>query len=274
MRAFIDYQNKIPHRIFTPEENKVYKVSNDKLIDFLKKMNIKEVYIESAPKQWINKLLDNNIRVFILRTKNHRKWRKKYKLRKSHENDTKLLFLLFQNEPKLFKKYVKRQLDDDSEIQRYALLLREKTRVEIKTKINSKLGLSTKELEEYKKWLEREASKMLYRLKKRYSNILNKFSDIKGLAGGNLLYFLTLIPDIRSFRSTREFLIYLGLRGVGKHYKNWNRKARDTLIKIAIKVAQHNGIKFSPRKPNWPYLRKLAALIYTRLKENVGESVV
>ena len=97
-------------------------------------------------------------------------------------------------------------------------------------------------------------------------DILEKFSDIKGLSGENLLYFLTLIPDIKSFRSTRSFLRYLGLKSVEVN-KLWNREARDVLIKIAIKVAQYNNIKFNPRKPNWRFIRKLAITIYTRLRD-------
>jgi len=269
-KAFIDYQNKVEHRIYIPSEEEIYKVSDEELIEFLRSKNITEIYIEAAPKQWIYKLLSNDVKVYILRIKKQRLWRKKYGLRKNHENDAKLLYLLYQENPKLFKQYVKRQLSIDSEIQRYRVLLKEKTRIEIKIKTNSKLGLSTEELKEYKKWLEREASKLLYHLKKRYSNIISRFNDIKGLAGGNLLYFLTLIPEIKSFRSAREFLVYLGLRGVGKHYNNWNREARDTLIRIATRVAVCNKIKFNPKKPNWSLLRKLAVTIYWRLREMEG----
>lgn len=89
------------------------------------------------------------------------------------------------------------------------------------------------------------------------------------MVGGNLLYFLTLIPDIKNFRSTRSFLIYLGLRATDR--KMWSREARDILIKMAIKTAKYNGIKFNPRKPNWKYLRKLAITIYLRLRDSEVE---
>ena len=131
------------------------------------------------------------------------------------------------------------------------------------------MGLPTSELEKYEKELNKERMKIFRRLKKRYSDLLKKFSDVKGLAGGNLLHFLSLIPEVKSFRSTRSFLIYLGLRAVPQK-KEWNREARDVLIKIAIKVARHNGVKFNPKKPNWKYLRKLALMIFQRLQEESG----
>jgi len=271
VRAFIDYQVKLKHRIYIPEENKIYKVDNSKLTNFLKDKGIREIFIESAPKAWIQNLVNNDIKVHILRIKNHRAWRKKHNLKKSHENDVKLLYLLYKGNPRIFREYFKRQLNNDPEIQRYALILREIKRTKQKITVNKKLGLPTDKLEEYKRTLAKEQVKLLNYLSKKYSKILNKFRDIKGLAGGNLLYLLTLIPEIKSFRSTRSFLIYLGLRGVGKHYNNWNREARDTLIRIATRVAVCNKIKFNPKKPNWPFLRKLAVTIYQRLREESGD---
>jgi len=100
-----------------------------------------------------------------------------------------------------------------------------------------------------------------------YKGILNLFSDIRGLNGGNLLYFLTLIPEVKRFKSTRSFLRYLGLRNVEVN-KLWNREARQVLIKMAMKTAKYNRIKFNPNKPDWKYIRKLALLIYTRLRDN------
>jgi len=220
---------------------------------------VREVYLESAPR--------DGIRVYILRSHNQNTLRKKYSLRKSHENDARLLYLVYKENPEYFRRYCRRQLDNDPDIQRYILVLREIKRTRQKIKINERLGLPTEKLEEYLSELKREEMKLLYHLKKRYSNILNLFSDIKGLSGGNLLYFLTLIPDIKSFRSTRSFLRYLGLRNVEVN-KLWNREARQVLIKVAIRVAQYNDIKFNPRKPNWSFLRKLALLIYTRLRDS------
>jgi hypothetical protein len=127
-------------------------------------------------------------------------------------------------------------------------------------------------LEEYLGELQRRQAKQLYLLKRRYSDLLDKFRDIKGLLGGNLLYFLTLIPDISGFKSIRSFLRYLGLRNA--QGKQWNREARQALIKIAIKTARYDGIKFNPRKPNWKYLRRLTILIYMRLREKARDSEV
>ena len=265
MEAFVDYQNRVPHRVYIPSEDRVYKVRNEDFIEFLEMAGVEEVYIESAPKEWIYKLLDNNIQVYILRSHNQNTLRRKHNLKKNHENDAKLLYLVYKENPANFRKYCKRQLNGDRNIQRYILLLREIKRTRQKIKINEKLGLPTEKLKEYLKELGREQNKLSYYLKKRYRDILDKFSDIKGLSGGNLLYFLTLIQDIKSFRSTRSFLRYLGLRSVEVN-KLWNREARDVLIKIAIKVAQYNDTKFNPRKPNWRFVRKLAITIYTRLR--------
>jgi len=266
IKAFIDYQNRVPHRIFIPEKNEVYRMPDKELINFLKKMNVEELYIEGAPKEWINNLLLNGIRVYILRIRNHKEWRRKHSMKKSHENDTKLLYLLYKENPELFREYVRRQLYDP-DVQRYKLLLREVRRVRQKITINQKLGLSVDKLKEYEVELVREINRLYYRLKKKYSGILEKF-NIKGLAG-ELLYFLTLIPDVRSFRSTRSFLIYLGLRATPPR-KAWNREARDALIKIAMKVAKYNGTKFNPKKPNWKYIRKVALLIFEKLREESG----
>ena len=269
MKVFVDYQNKVPHRVYIPNEDRVYKIREKDFIDFLEMTGVNEVYLESAPRGWMYKLLENNIQVYILRSHNQNNLRRKYGLKKSHENDAKLLYRIYKENPEYFRRYCKRQLDNDPEIRRYILVLREIKRIKQKIKTNKKLELPTEKLEEYLKEPDRERIKLLYLLKKRYSNILNLFSDIKGLSGGNLLYFLTLIPDIKSFRGTRSFLRYLGLRNIEVN-KLWNREARQVLIKIAIKTAKYDNVKFNPEKPNWRYLRKLALLIYTRLRDNGG----
>jgi len=232
VRVFIDYQNNIPHRVYIPDEDEVYKVSDSNFIDFIEFIGASEVYLESAPREWIYRLLENNIQVYILRCKNQNSLRRRYSLRKNHEDDAKLLYLIYSENPGCFRRYVKRQLDDDPDIQRYILLLREKKRIRQKIKVNEKLGLPTEKLEEYLKELDREIAKLLYHLKKKYKNIIDLFSDSKGLSGGNLLYFLTLIPEVKSFKSTRSLLRYLGLRNVEVN-KLWNREARQVLIKIA-----------------------------------------
>lgn len=265
MRVFIDFQNKVPHRVYLPDEDKVYRVRDENLIDFLEITGVNEVYIESAPRGWIYRLLENNIMVYILRYKNQSKLRKQYGLRKNHSNDARLLHLIYKKHSEYFRKYSKRQLDNNQDIQKYIFILREIKRVRQKIKVNEKLGLPTEKLEEYLWELQKEQARLSYYLRKRYKSILDKFSDVKGLAGGNLLYFLTLIPDVNSFRSIRSFLIYLGLRATDR--KTWNREARDVLTKIAMKTAKYNNIKFNQRKPNWKYLRKLAIHIYTRLKD-------
>ena len=210
--------------------------------------------------------------IYILRNKNQNSLRRRYNLRKSHENDARLLYFIYKENPRYFREYVKRQLDNDPDIQRYVLLLREIRRTRHKIKINKKFKLPTDDLENYLKELQRKLMKLFYHLKKRYKNILDKFSDIKGLSGGNLLYFLTLMPEFNSFESTRSYLIYLGLRNA--QGKRWNREARNTLIKMALKTARYSNIKLNPRKPNWKYIRRLAILIYIRLREKAGDGEV
>jgi len=265
MKVFVDYQSRIPHRVYIPSKDKVYKVKDSDFIDFLKVAGVDKVYIEGAPREWIYRLLNNNIQVYILRNHNQNILRRKHNLKKSHENDAKLLYIIYREYPEYFRRYCRRQLDNDPDIRRYILILREIKRIRQKIKVNKRIGLPTKELEKYLRGLISKQKRISYHLKKRYSDILDKFSDIKGLGGGNLLYFLTLIPKIDSFKSTRSFLIYLGLRATNRGL--WNREARDVLIKIAIKVSQYNNIKFNPRKPNWRFIRKLAITIYTRLRD-------
>ena len=273
MKAFVDFQRSIPHRIYIPYEDNVYKVRDKDFIGFLEIAGVKEVYIESAPREWIYRLLDNNIQVYILREHNQNRLRRKHGLKKNHESDARLLYLIYKEHPEYFRRYCKRQLGYDPEIQKYILILREIKRTKQKIKNNKKIGLPTEKLEEYLNELQKEEAKLLYYLKRKYRDIINKFIDIKGLSGGNLLYFLTLIPQVRSFRSTRSFLRYLGLRNVEVN-KLWNREARQVLIKIAIKTAKYENVRFDPRKPNWRYLRKLALLIYTRLRDNEVPSIL
>lgn len=266
MKAFIDVQMRIPHHVYIPEEDKVYKVTS--LIEFLKGKEIKEVYVEEMNPELVESCHANGIKVYHLRIKNHRVWRQKYHLKKSHANDARLLYFIYQDHPEYFREYTPRQLPKDPDIERYILISREIKKIRQMIKINEKRGLPVEHLREYKKELNRLQSKLCRNLKKKYSFILEKFEDIKGIAGGNLLYFLTLIPRIDSFKSMRSFLVYLGLRAIYNRRNNYNREARQALIRIAMRVAQYNGIKFNPRKPNWRYLRQLAILIYTKLKDS------
>ncbi len=264
MKAFIDVQMRIPHHVYIPEEDKVYKVTS--LIEFLKDKEIKEVYVEEMDSELMNQLLYNGIKIYHLRIKNHREWRKKYGLKKSHENDARLLYLIHKDHPEYFREYTPRQLPKDPDIEKYILILREMKKTKQMIILNERKGLPVEHLREYERELNRLQFKLYCNLKKKYSFIFEKFNDIKGLAGGNLLYFLTLIPRIDSFKSARSFLVYLGLRAVYDGRNNYNRKARQVLISIAIRVAQYNSIKFNPRKPNWKFIRQLAILIYTRLR--------
>jgi len=259
--------------VYIPYEDNVYKVRDKDFIGFLEIAGVKEVYIESAPREWIYRLLDNNIQVYILREHNQNRLRRKHGLKKNHESDARLLYLIYKEHPEYFRRYCKRQLGYDPEIQKYILILREIKRTKQKIKNNKKIGLPTEKIEEYLNELQKEEAKLLYYLKRKYRDIINKFIDIKGLSGGNLLYFLTLIPQVRSFRSTRSFLRYLGLRNVEVN-KLWNKEARQVLIRIAIKTAKYENVRFNPRKPNWRYLRKLALLIYTRLRDNEVPSIL
>jgi len=110
-----------------------------------------------------------------------------------------------------------------------------------------------------------EANKLYYHLKRKYSCLLEMFPEFKG-AYGNLLYLLSLIPEIKSFRSTRSFLVYLGLR----RNRFYNREARQTLIEIAYKIARGQGVKYRRKKPNWEFTRKVALTIYQRLRDGGG----
>jgi len=107
----------------------VYKVRDENFIDFLEITGITEVYIESAPRGWIYRLLDNNIQVYILRSHNQNILRRKYGLKKNHGNDEKILYLVYKENPSYFRRYCKRQLDNEPEIRRYILVLREIKRI-------------------------------------------------------------------------------------------------------------------------------------------------
>jgi len=256
---------RIPHHIYIPEENKVYKVKDEDIIDFLKEKGISEVYIESAPINWLYKLLDNDLKVYILRDKGLiSEYRKKYRLKKNHENDAKLLYKIYMNNPKSFGEYSRRQLYDPM-IQEYKAVLRRITR--IRQMVNNGYE-EYEELSVVERELVNEATKLYYRLKKKYKSLLEKFPEFKGTYG-NLLYFLGLIPEIESFKSTRSFLRYLGLRNVERN-QYWSREARQVLIEIACKLSKKRGIEFKRRKPNWKFTRKVALVIFQRLRDGGG----
>jgi len=75
VKAFIDYQmermnkSRLPHYVYISEDNKIYKVKDEDIIDFLKERGVSEVYIESAPVKWLYNLLDNCFKVYTLRDK-------------------------------------------------------------------------------------------------------------------------------------------------------------------------------------------------------------
>jgi len=95
---------------------------------------------------------------------------------------------------------------------------------------------------------------------------MDLFKAVKGMSGGNLLYFLAIVPEIRSFRSLNAYLAYLGLRGG----LNYSREARDVLVKITAKVCRYNSLPFNYRKPNWKAVRRVARLIYYILRGGCG----
>jgi hypothetical protein len=86
----------------------VYKVRDGEFLEFLRITGINEVYIESAPREWIYRLLQNGVQVYILRRKNQNSLRDRYNFRKSHENDARLLYLIYRDNPSYFRGYVKR----------------------------------------------------------------------------------------------------------------------------------------------------------------------
>ena len=78
--------------------------------------------------------------------------------------------------------------------------------------------------------------------------------------------FIILIPEIESFKSTRGFLVYLGLR----RNRFYSREARQALIEIAYRLARRHGVKFKRRKPNWKFTRSVALVIFQRLRDGGG----
>jgi hypothetical protein len=108
MKAFIDFQRNVPHRVYITARNKTYKVGDGEFLGFLSSSGIDEVYVESAPRKWIYKLLQNGIKVYVLRKHNQNILRNKYIIRKSHENDVRLLYLIYKDDSSYFRRYVKR----------------------------------------------------------------------------------------------------------------------------------------------------------------------
>jgi len=117
------------------------------------------------------------------------------------------------------------------------------------------------ELAVIEKKLVNEANKLYKRLKRKYKDLLEKFPEFKG-DYGDPLYLLSIIPEIKRFKNTRRFLVYLGLR----RNRFYNREARQALIKIACKLAKKQRIGFRRRRPNWGFVRKIALVIFPETK--------
>ena len=269
VKAFIDYQRerrnkfRVPHHIYIPKEDKVYKVEDEDIIDFLKEKGVSEAYLESAPIRWLYNILNNGFNVYTMRFKKLiSEYRKKFNMRKSHSNDAKLLYMIHRENPKSFIEYHRRQLHDPL-IQEYKATLRRMARIRQMMKNGYGEELSVAERK-----LVNKANKLYRHLRKKYKDLLERFPEFKG-AYGNLLYFLSIIPEIKSFRSTRSFLRYLGLRNVERHYY-WNREARQALVEIAYRLARRQGVKYRRKKPNWEFTRKVALTIYQRLRDGGG----
>jgi len=270
MRAFIDYQmermnkSRIPHHIYIPKDNKVYRVRDEDIIDFLRSKRIREVYLENAPTEWLYNLLDNSFKIYILRFKRLiKEYRKKYNMKKNHENDATLLYIIYKDNPRKFGEYHKRELYDPS-IQKYKAILRKIAK--IRQMRDDGYEEYIEQLSVIEKKLLNEANKLYKRLKRKYKRILERFPEFEGTYG-NLLYFMSLIPEVNSFRGARSFLIYLGLR---TRCRIWNREARQALIEIAYKFAKKQGVKYKREKPNWKFIRKIALMIFQILRDGGG----
>lgn len=248
MKAFIDIHQKLPHYVFLPRENRIYKVRN--LAEFLILKNIKEVYVEDVQHPELAELFNKGIRIFHLRIKNHNLWRKKYRLKKTHENDAKLLFLIYKDHPEYFREASVEHLRD------LDIILYEKIKkfvVELKT-LRHLYNNNNEELEELMKLMNKMKKRLYKRIVNKYSSkYLSKFPNIKGLKGISLIMLLQHLQG-RRFNSLNHFLKYVGI----KSKSNYNRRAKALLFNIAVKVKLHNGLSWSTGK----MMRYIARLIY------------
>ena len=270
IRAFIDWQIRRKHAVYLPSEDRVYRMADGELIDFLKSKRVREVYLEGASRKRLYDLLDAGFRVFTLRRRNQREERKKRNIKKSDEDDAKLLYEIWRGDPKAFGEYHVRALDalvpgdptvNDEKLRRYR-------------KVARKLADLKQELREWPddedlmrriKRLSREKWRLARELNEKYGKLLAEFSDIKGFSGPTLLLWLAEAPALQEFSNLREFLVYLGLRAVYERNKHFNKKARQYLWLLAQQVR-----KCQPERKEgesiWQTMRWLAAEAWGRLR--------
>lgn len=168
---------------------------------------------------------------------------------KTDENDVKLLEEVYYSEQNAYTLYLPRQISKDIDVLAYEKL----TKVIVQFKNLSVGGDLIKEINAVRRKLAR-------RIRKKYKDIIDLFSDVKGLGGVSLIHFLMLVPEVTSFRSLNSFLRYLGIKS-----SRGNKRARTMLYRMALQIKRSNKElrKYSITKIQ----RYLARIIYQRLRE-------
>lgn len=111
--------------------------------------------------------------------------------------------------------------------------------------------------------LRNEEARLTRRLAKKYGNILSLFSGIRGFSGPTLLLWLAEIPELRGFKTFRDFKSYLGL--CGDSGCSYNKKARNLLWLLSCQVRKYDPERRKSESV-WQTCRRLAAEAWGRLR--------
>ncbi len=207
MKIFVDWSIKKGYTIL--QENKIQTV---KTLDFSPDT---EVYIESGcPKFLQYNLIDKGCRIFVIQSNETAKKREELRLKKTDENDVKVIYQLYQEHPELFVRLLK--LTEDEIKLRYFM-----GRYEVLTKIivafKHRAGWAEKEygkfdfLEKNIKELEKEKKKIIVDI-----SLLIQFDvkhiSIKGIKLGLIARLLTQAHP-KHFSTLSSYLGYCGYKG-------------------------------------------------------------
>ena len=230
---------------------------NDGKIETVQELNFEpdtEVYIESScPKFLLYNLIDKGCKIFLIQSQETAHLREELKIKKTDENDTKILQLLYQKDPTLFKDM---QFQDKNKIKLKFII----GKFEVLTKVIASFKIRTywaeKEYGEFDflkpqiKSLEKEKIKLILSVRP----LLTKESELIQIKGISTTLIARLLAQAhpRDFPTLSRWLAYCGYKGYMK--KRWEKgkgKRPNFVAKTALgfmsrSVLMHHNPTYRP----------------------------
>lgn len=231
MKVFIDWSIKKGYLVLA-DDNEEEKIQNFKTLDFVPET---EVYIESGcPKKALYDVIENGCHVFISQSKETERLRSKLKLKKTDENDVKVLQLLYKKNPLLF---VKLQKPEVSEIKLKYLMGKYEVLTKIIIGFKNRTRFAEKEFGTFNflkpqiKVLEKEKFNLIKIVKPLITKEESLIS-IKGI-GTTLIARLLGQKHPKHFLTLSRWLAYCGYKG---HVLKRNQKGKGKRPNYTIKA--------------------------------------